>query len=96
MPSLGKDYTPPPKFQHGKKELVALVKGESAGQDVELYEQRMPARFFEIKALPKRTSDGNVKKGFTLSTGSGQGDLVSRIAKTIAKGMLGLKDESIV
>lgn len=92
MPLLGKDYNPPSTFQHGKKELVAFLKSEGDGQDVELYEQRMPARFFEIKILPKATSDGQIKKGFTLSSGSGQGELVARIAKAIAKGMLGLKE----
>jgi len=96
MPSLGKAYNPPAKFQHGKQELVAFLKSERDGQDVELYEVRMPARFFEIKVLSRTTSEGKVKKGFILSSGSGQGELVVRIAKAIAKGMLGLKEKSIL
>lgn len=85
--SLGKLYKPPKKFTSNKPMLVAKLKydGDGDGHDVEVYETRLPARFFQIKALPTKRFNG-----FSLSTGSGMGEEAGKIAKLIAEGMLGI------
>lgn len=77
---LGKEYKPPMEFKHGERVLVMELPGIGDGKPVKVYENRLPARFYEIEF-----------EGVTLSTGSGMEKLVGQIAKAIHEGMLGLK-----
>lgn len=86
--ALGSTYRHP---KGGFPESGALVKVASipAGEDgrsVEIYECRHPAAFYTIRVLPDQKG-----AGYTLTTGSGQGELAGQIAKAIADGMLGLE-----
>ena len=99
----GKDFypygfEPPEKFEHWKETLIAKINsdGDSDGYDVEIYETRAPARFFKIKVLPTKNSVGEIKGGFSVSTGSGGDDMlkfVSQIADKIVNGMIGFDTE---
>ncbi len=90
------NYKPPKEFKHGLPELVAefpKTPKNGDGQNVEIWETRMPARFYTIKALPTRNSIGELQPSFALSTGSSQEKLVNDIATAISEGMLGLERE---
>lgn len=71
---------------------VASFKGEGDGQDVKVYENRMPARFYKLQAFDTPNSVGEMNKGFSMSTGSGReaGKLIFAMARAISEGMLGL------
>ena len=56
----------------------------SDGHDVEVFVTAMPARFYRIEVAPRGD-----KPGYTISTGSGCADLVSKMAEAIADGMIG-------
>lgn len=66
------------------------------GQPVNLYECRMPARFYRIAAMASADSVSAPMAGFTLETGSGCRELAESIAKAIAGGMLGLLEKEIL
>ena len=86
-------YKPPQRLPYGEMCLVSQLKNQGDGHDVNIYEARMPARFYKIEALPARKYTGELKPGFSLSTGSGVEDLVEHIAVAISEGMLGLSDD---
>lgn len=89
----GLEYCGPATFKHGEWRTVAKVPKITGGdgQDVEIQECRLPARFYRLIACPGPNSVGRQQKGFVLSTGSGyeMGELIVRIAKEIGKGMIG-------
>jgi hypothetical protein len=90
--SLGKAYKHPRGgFEHGKDFLVATLPGEGDGQSVEVYECRLPARFFTLKVLAGPNSVGEPQIGYEVGTGSGDGELAGHIAMAIANGMLAFK-----
>lgn len=84
----------PDKWRNGWIEVASFA-GEGDGQDVKVYESRMPARFYKLQAFDTPNSIGEINKGFTLSTGSGHeaGQLVFMMARAIAEGMLGRYEE---
>jgi hypothetical protein len=69
------------------KHFVADLDGD--GQPVDIDEQRLPARFYRIRAHATST-----RPAFTLSTGSGDAMhlLALRLGHEIARGMIGLGD----
>jgi len=83
-------YKAPLVFEHGKSYLVAKLEGIGSGQDVEIYESRCPARFFELVACEDETS-----RRFGLSFGSGMEmqKLAFGLAHAIADGMVVLNEE---
>lgn len=89
---FGEQYAPPEKFEHGEWHKVAeYPKTTGDGQACEIYECRMPARFFKLVALDSANSIDKPRAGFALSTGSGDGvgTLMVSLAKAIADGMIG-------
>lgn len=75
-------------FEHGKKHRVAFYqRGLSDGQDVNVYVDASPARFYAIEAVAMDN-----KPSWTLATGSDMAKLVHQIAIAIAGGMLALDD----
>jgi ribonuclease BN (tRNA processing enzyme) len=89
---LKSDYIECSTYEHGTEHKIAELKSEKTddGRDVNIYETRMPARFFKIEALDTPNSIGVINKGFTLSTGSGADKLAFCIARAIQEGMLGI------
>jgi len=83
-------YKAPLVFEHGKSYLVAKLEGIESGQDVEIYESRCPARFFELVACEDET-----RRRFGLSFGSGMEmqKLAFGLAHAIADGMVVLNEE---
>lgn len=91
---FGNDYCGPEAFKHGEWHLVARFAkdpADSDGQVAEVYECRLPARFFKLIALPDTNSVGEPVEGFSLSTGSGDemGVLMRSLAKAVSAGMVG-------
>lgn len=91
-----KYYNPPEVFPHGPWALVAsLPKNppDGDGHACEIYECRVPARFFRLVVLPGKNSMGEISPGWAMSTGSGDeaGKLIVQIAKAVTEGMLGLE-----
>lgn len=87
----GLDYIGPDTFKHCEWYTVARISsGEGDGQDVEIQECRMPARFYRLIAHPTPNSVGEMSRGFTLSTGSGDevGELLVALSKQVAQGMI--------
>jgi hypothetical protein len=87
-------YRPPSKFRHNEWELVAdlpKIKDDD-GYPVRIYEMRMPARFYKVEMLDTVNSCGESKKGFAISTGSGDkcGRLAVEFALEAQRGMIGL------
>lgn len=89
---IEKSYAPPLRFEHGKTELVAKLEPEGDGQTVEIYETRLPARFFTVVGI-ERHDGGYDRPAFTITTGSGDevGALAVEIAIAAAQGMIGIK-----
>lgn len=92
---FGERYDPPGEFRHGEAHRVAAYPKDPEdgdGQPVEVYETRLPARFYELRALPSTNSVGEPKPGWTLSTGSGDemGELVAALAVAVTQGMVGV------
>lgn len=92
---LGKDYKLPKEFIYGEWTLVASLPKikDCPGFPVEIYECRMPARLFKIRALDYLDSMNGSRKGFILSTGSIDQELVGRMALEINNGYLSAKDD---
>lgn len=93
---FGGAYAPPERFTHGEWHKVASYpKAGSDGQPAEVYEFRMPARFFRVVCLPSVNSIGQPVPGFALETGSGEemGRLCVTIARAAALGMIGVSKE---
>ena len=95
---FGYQYSPQEIFKHGKKVLVCRIKSDEGGdgQDVDIYETRMPAIFYEIEALETPDSIGERSNAFTLTTGTIDASLVAQIAHEIAEGGLGCKLSDII
>ena len=93
MSGLGREYKPPEKFQHYKEELVAELKSEndSDGQDVEVYETRMPATYYRIKVLSTPNSMGVEQKDYEITTSSSMHKLTCELAKAIAEGKIRIR-----
>lgn len=91
--AFGDAYKPPARFDYGAEVLVATYPAEGDGHTVKVYESRYPARFFRINADERTNWDGSVTPAFSLSTGSGQEELVAAIAKAIQAGMLSLTND---
>jgi hypothetical protein len=93
LKGLGEYHKPPARFEHGRDALVAKVPKVNGGdgQPVEVYECRMPARFYKIKVLPSKNSVGEKKEGYEITTGSGDqmGELTASLAISITEGMIG-------
>ena len=92
---LGDAYKPPRKFEHGKEYLVAELKKDPPhgdGQDVQIFECRMPARFFKMVALPSPNSIGEPQTSFKVSTGSGGevAELLVQFANAVTTGMMSI------
>jgi hypothetical protein len=83
--TFGPDYNPPESFQHGKDYHVLTIRSQADGQDAEVWECRLPATFYTIKALPKGD-----KPGYSMSTGSSMHALALSLARAIADGMISL------
>lgn len=85
---FGARWIGPAQFEHGKVTQVAMYQAEEGGdgQSVKVHCTAMPARFYTLEVLPE-----NGKEGYTLTTGSGAGELAAKIAEAIASGMLGLE-----
>jgi hypothetical protein len=90
--SLGKLYEHPKDgFENGQEYLIATVKGQGDGQTVEVYEIRLPSRFFILKVQPGNNSIGEPQEPYEVGTGSGEAEFVGQIAIAIANGMLVFK-----
>jgi hypothetical protein len=89
---FGDDYNPPQVFVHGESHLIATLdpSPNSDGQQVLIYECRLPARFFTIKVMPGLNSIGEPNEGVCIGTGSGDGTLAYQIAQGFQTGMLGV------
>ena len=87
---LGYNFCGPDKLPHFQEVRIAVFEEdhENDGYGVELYCTAAPAKFFTVKALDYRNSVGDEKKGFSLSTGSGQFEWAVNAAKMINEGML--------
>ena len=90
-PGLFAGYSPPGRFPHAEWVLV----GESPkrpddgdGQAVLVFESRWPATFFRIEILSGITSTYAPLQAYTLSFGSGMGDLVGKLVDAITSGMI--------
>lgn len=85
-------------FVHGEWKRVAHVpKAPVAGdgQPVDIYECRMPARFYKMVVLEADNSIGKRNPGGVISSGSGEdmGRLFYRLALKFAEGMAGFDKE---
>jgi hypothetical protein len=94
--SLGAEYQSPKNVtreQWREWVKVASFKGDGDGQDCELYELRMPARFYKLIVLPGLNSIGELQPGYEVITGSGlqMGILLMWIAREVARGMIGFR-----
>jgi len=90
---FGADYVAPERFEYGEETLICkLAKKSGDGYPVKIYETRMPARFFKVVALPAKNSVGKSRKGFTITTGSGDvmAEFAYSVAKLIVDGMIGV------
>lgn len=80
-----KAYCPPPTFEHAKRTLVGAITAKNEdGNDVTIYETRMPARFFSI----------DVGGEYTIHTGSGDVELLKLVftmADMLTNGMLDIE-----
>ncbi len=89
----GLNYEGPEVFSHCDWHTVARIPKRSGGdgQDCEIQESRMPARFFWLIVRPSENSVGEPIDGWVLSTGSGDdvGALMVAIAKMVSDGMIG-------
>lgn len=90
---FGPYWKGPEWFTHGDWHIVAEYPKDPEdgdGQVVRLHECRMPARFYKIEALPTPNSVGEVRPGFSISTGSGTEmlELAVRLAKKVSRGMI--------
>src|SRR3990172_6778843 len=89
-------FRPPKDFQHGEWHLIAEIPKQGGdGYPARVYECRVPARFFKVEVLDSNDSMGTPKKGFTLSTGSGDemGVLCVQIALAASRGLIGLHED---
>ena len=79
---------------YGKEVLIARYDRipDGDGQDVEVYCCAMPARFYTLKVLPARDSVGEPMSGYVISSGSGVGQLMARLAEEISRGMIGFTE----
>lgn len=92
---FGKNWCgPEDSFKPWEETLVARYPGEGDGQPVDVYCTAGPARFFTIKALEGKNSVGEVKKPWSLGTGSSEGELAAKIALAISRNMLDLNREA--
>lgn len=89
---LGSDYRPPKEFESGMWYQVGVISKTpgSDGYDVTIQECRMPARFFQVCVQATENSVGQTRPGFTLCTGSGEGELAAQLAQLFSIGMLAL------
>jgi hypothetical protein len=87
-------FVGPEILPHSTKTLIAKFPkiADNDGYEVEVYCFAVPAQFFEIVALDSKNSIDEIKKGFTLVTGTVCVEEVYKIAKLLNDGMLGLKD----
>lgn len=87
---------PDDQLPHMENVLVATYESgeDSDGNDVEVYQCAMPARFWTIVAKDGVNTVGETNVGFRLSTGSGGREMAEYIHKTaelISEGMLGVR-----
>ena len=75
--ALGEYYKPPKQFKHGEKTLVAKLPRSGDGHDVEVYETRLPATFFELRF-----------KGMSIRTGTVDAEFICQLAVEIQNGMV--------
>lgn len=99
--TLGADYRPPARFEHGQWALVADLKPNPADGDglgVRVFECRMPACSFKLEvqagtSAPGRAGEEDVgRRTFVISTGTGDemGRLIGALARAISEGMVGI------
>ena len=93
---FGEHWIGPEVFEHFQETLIARYEAESDsdGQTVEVYCEAAPARFYTLKVLSGPNSIGESQNGYEITTGSGQGELVARLAEAIQQGMIGFKDSN--
>lgn len=87
-------YVGPETFAPWDWYTVALVPKDphdGDGQDCEIQECRAPARFFRLIVKNSPNSVGEIRKGWIMSTGSGDecGRLIVALAKAVSRGMIG-------
>lgn len=95
---FGANWCGPDVLPHAKDIVIARYPKPDGGDghDVEVTCCALPARFYEVRALPATNSVGDVKPGFTLATGSNNqmARWAHMTAKLIADGMIGPRDTS--
>jgi len=88
-----KNYNPPERFNHAKEYLVAHYPKDPPdgdGQSCDIYELRMPARFYRLVVHPDPDSIGRPGLPVQISTGSGpeMRNLLASLAEGISEGMI--------
>ena len=83
----------PDVYKHGKHAFIAAYNKpkDSDGQSVDVFCCPMPARFYILKARVSKDSMGRAQPAYEVSTGSGEAELISKIAEAISEGMLSFK-----
>lgn len=91
---FGANWCGPDVLTHAEDIVIARYPKRGDGHDVEVTCCALPARFYEVRALPTTNSVGESKPGFTLSTGSGSemAQWAHLTAKLIASGMVGPRE----
>ena len=92
--ALGNNFCGPDELPHAQEILIAKFdKGSDDGYEVELYCTAYPAQAFRIKALDSKDSSGELRKGFTVVTGTGVFEWVVYTARLINEGMAVVKSK---
>jgi hypothetical protein len=98
---LGPLYRPQGNFTHGTDvEVARIPKQGDDGQDVVIYECRLPAQFYTIvaEAVPERTFPylgvvpGKPRVSYTTGSGRRTAKLVAEMALALADGMLSARE----
>jgi len=90
---FGEHWCGPLAMHRGIEVLVARYDSpeEQDGQPVDVYCTAYPARGYRIKVRAISYNGGEHADAWTLSTGTGCGEFVAKLAEEISIGMLGLE-----
>ena len=92
---FGDAWCGPSHYEHAREHLIARYMTEEGaeGQTVEIFCTSLPARFYSLRAIEGRNSEGTLFPAFVLVTGSGleMARLASDMGKAVAAGMLYLQ-----
>lgn len=88
--ALSGNWCGPSTLAHGIEVRIAVFKDDikNDGYAVELCCTATPANFYTIKALDSKNSVGDMRKGFSLHTGSGCFEWAVETARMVNTGML--------